>query len=226
MLHAKALLGNPDDGHSQSSFPRSRRASARAWRRSSPMPAIAGTTRRRRRRSRFTLRARNVVCPPPSSAPSGAGPPSNPYQATSRTNTAWVATTSPEAAVMPQTRFRRRGLQLQAPVPLDQHFVALGSAQPSTETYSPQKSFSPDDRRSSWTTYSLESYGCPSQRFPGAGRIATRPRILIADGKSTTGNRGNPMRKLLLIIGFLALAIGLLWIGRGPVRSAGRNRVS
>jgi uncharacterized membrane protein len=28
-------------------------------------------------------------------------------------------------------------------------------------------------------------------------------------------NRGNPMRKLLLIVGFLALAIGLLWIGQG-----------
>jgi hypothetical protein len=28
-------------------------------------------------------------------------------------------------------------------------------------------------------------------------------------------NEANPMRKLLLIVGFLALAIGLLWIGQG-----------
>jgi uncharacterized membrane protein len=28
-------------------------------------------------------------------------------------------------------------------------------------------------------------------------------------------NRGKPMRSLLLIVGLLALAIGLLWIGQG-----------
>jgi len=34
------------------------------------------------------------------------------------------------------------------------------------------------------------------------------------------------MRKLFLVAGFLALAIGLLWIGQGTVRSSGRNRAS
>jgi uncharacterized membrane protein len=33
--------------------------------------------------------------------------------------------------------------------------------------------------------------------------------------ESKTANRGNPMRTLLLILGLLALAIGLLWIGQG-----------
>jgi uncharacterized membrane protein len=38
----------------------------------------------------------------------------------------------------------------------------------------------------------------PSRRSPRANRI-----------------EGKPMRKLLLVVGFLALAIGLLWIGQG-----------
>jgi hypothetical protein len=31
----------------------------------------------------------------------------------------------------------------------------------------------------------------------------------------TAGQRGRPMRQLLLILGLIALAIGLLWIGQG-----------
>jgi hypothetical protein len=31
----------------------------------------------------------------------------------------------------------------------------------------------------------------------------------------TSGNRGRSMARALLIVGFLALAIGLLWIGQG-----------
>ena len=34
------------------------------------------------------------------------------------------------------------------------------------------------------------------------------------------------MRRLLLIIGLLALAIGLLWIGQGTGAIAGRHRAS
>lgn len=35
-----------------------------------------------------------------------------------------------------------------------------------------------------------------------------------ADRRVTAGEEG-PMRKLLLVLGFIALAIGLLWIGQG-----------
>ena len=34
------------------------------------------------------------------------------------------------------------------------------------------------------------------------------------------------MGRLLLILGLIALAIGLLWIGQGPARSPGRGRAS
>ena len=34
-------------------------------------------------------------------------------------------------------------------------------------------------------------------------------------GRAASANEENPMRKLLLITGLLALAIGLLWIGQG-----------
>jgi uncharacterized membrane protein len=44
----------------------------------------------------------------------------------------------------------------------------------------------------------------------GAGQIAKR---LIADKHDR--QRRKAMRRLLLIVGFLALAIGLLWIGQG-----------
>jgi hypothetical protein len=35
------------------------------------------------------------------------------------------------------------------------------------------------------------------------------------DGRKTIGPGGIPMRRWLLIVGLLALAIGLLWIGQG-----------
>jgi uncharacterized membrane protein len=36
------------------------------------------------------------------------------------------------------------------------------------------------------------------------------------DGKlRKSANRGNPMRTLLLILGLIALALGLLWVGQG-----------
>jgi uncharacterized membrane protein len=37
----------------------------------------------------------------------------------------------------------------------------------------------------------------------------------LRDRRAASANEENPMRKLLLIVGFLALAIGLLWIGQG-----------
>jgi hypothetical protein len=53
---------------------------------------------------------------------------------------------------------------------------------------------------------SIESYGYPQP-------VPKRRETLIAD--SRTGQGGKTMRRLLLIVGFLALAIGLLWIGQG-----------
>jgi hypothetical protein len=49
-----------------------------------------------------------------------------------------------------------------------------------------------------------------------AGETAKRPRAAIAGEHGPAGDHGNtPMRKLLLIVGLLALAVGLLWIGQG-----------
>jgi uncharacterized membrane protein len=46
-----------------------------------------------------------------------------------------------------------------------------------------------------------------------ASARATLPTLRA--GRAANANEENPMRKLLLIVGFLALAIGLLWIGQG-----------
>jgi uncharacterized membrane protein len=45
--------------------------------------------------------------------------------------------------------------------------------------------------------------------LPWAGEHATLPASALH------ANEGMPMRKLLLIVGVVALAIGLLWIGQG-----------
>jgi uncharacterized membrane protein len=37
----------------------------------------------------------------------------------------------------------------------------------------------------------------------------------LRDGRASNDREERPVRKLLLIAGFLALAIGLLWIGQG-----------
>jgi uncharacterized membrane protein len=37
----------------------------------------------------------------------------------------------------------------------------------------------------------------------------------LRDGRAAIANARKPMRKLLLIVGLLALAVGLLWIGQG-----------
>jgi uncharacterized membrane protein len=37
----------------------------------------------------------------------------------------------------------------------------------------------------------------------------------LRDGRAANANARKPMRKLLLIVGLLALAVGLLWIGQG-----------
>src|SRR6478735_8566159 len=52
------------------------------------------------------------------------------------------------------------------------------------------------------------SYGRRGQWFPAAAA----PAAAEAAGN---GNRGKSMARSLSIIGFLALAIGLLWIGQG-----------
>jgi hypothetical protein len=36
-----------------------------------------------------------------------------------------------------------------------------------------------------------------------------------ASARAARAKRGNPMRRLLLILGLFALAVGLLWIGQG-----------
>jgi hypothetical protein len=37
----------------------------------------------------------------------------------------------------------------------------------------------------------------------------------LRDGRAADPNARKPMRKLLLIVGLLALAVGLLWVGQG-----------
>jgi hypothetical protein len=48
-----------------------------------------------------------------------------------------------------------------------------------------------------------------------ACRERARHSGCIAPGRSGDRERGKSMRNLLLVVGFLALAIGLLWIGQG-----------
>jgi hypothetical protein len=55
--------------------------------------------------------------------------------------------------------------------------------------------------------YSIGSYGRRGQWFPAATAHAAAKAAGTATGKS--------MARSLSIIGFLALAIGLLWIGQG-----------
>jgi hypothetical protein len=60
---------------------------------------------------------------------------------------------------------------------------------------------------------SIDSYGRPGDGFQeasGTSRAASNRLDVIE-----SGNRGKSMARLLLILGFLALAIGLLWIGQG-----------
>jgi hypothetical protein len=61
---------------------------------------------------------------------------------------------------------------------------------------------------------SLESYGYQSQRFPKPSDKPQSVKAPIADKKHDR-QWGKIMRKLLLIVGFLALAVGMLWIGQG-----------
>jgi hypothetical protein len=56
--------------------------------------------------------------------------------------------------------------------------------------------------------YSIGSYGRRGQGFPAAAAKAT-----AKVGRNV--NREKSMARSLSIIGFLALAIGLLWIGQG-----------
>jgi hypothetical protein len=44
--------------------------------------------------------------------------------------------------------------------------------------------------------------------------VSARATLATADTPAVA-NEENPMRKWLLIVGFLALALGLLWIGQG-----------
>jgi hypothetical protein len=48
-----------------------------------------------------------------------------------------------------------------------------------------------------------------------AWRERARHSGCIAPAGRPTANEESPMRNLLLVVGFLALAIGLLWIGQG-----------
>jgi hypothetical protein len=56
--------------------------------------------------------------------------------------------------------------------------------------------------------YAIESYARPCKQVYEA-------RLVTCDVDKAPGDGGNAMRRLLLILGLLALAIGLLWIGQG-----------
>jgi hypothetical protein len=58
--------------------------------------------------------------------------------------------------------------------------------------------------------YSIRRYDRRQGRFSIAGGHSTR-----GDATTACGNGGKSMARSLSIIGFLALAIGLLWIGQG-----------
>jgi len=67
--------------------------------------------------------------------------------------------------------------------------------------------------RRSPASYSIDSYGRSSQWFPDNNFPPIAPKAPVKPFQS--GNRGTSMARALLIVGFLALAIGLLWIGQG-----------
>jgi hypothetical protein len=59
--------------------------------------------------------------------------------------------------------------------------------------------------------YPIDSYGYSSQRFcERAGRFRRPGR-----GWKSTAGTGESMSRLFLIVGLIALVIGLLWIGQG-----------
>jgi hypothetical protein len=47
------------------------------------------------------------------------------------------------------------------------------------------------------------------------GKRARHSRHPLRDSRAANANKEKPMRKWLLTVGFLALALGLLWIGQG-----------
>jgi hypothetical protein len=66
----------------------------------------------------------------------------------------------------------------------------------------------PRDHAARLALHAIESYGRPSEQVSEA-----RPWPVAWTKHRAMG--GNAMRRLLLIVGLLALAIGLLWIGQG-----------
>src|SRR5258708_13316264 len=61
-----------------------------------------------------------------------------------------------------------------------------------------------------WARTGTSELSTPLLRTSGHATLAT-----VANGRAAKRARGKPMRKLLLIVGLLPLAIGLLWIGQG-----------
>jgi hypothetical protein len=59
--------------------------------------------------------------------------------------------------------------------------------------------------------YPIDSYGYPSQRLPNAPDNSSEP---VGDGRAPPAQRKS-MSRLFLIVGLIALVIGLLWIGQG-----------
>jgi hypothetical protein len=56
----------------------------------------------------------------------------------------------------------------------------------------------------------VDSYACPSPGCPRKSR-----QLETAAKTKKPGDGGNAMRRTLLILGLVGLAIGLLWIGQG-----------
>ncbi len=104
IVHAKALQGNPMGAtRSPPSFPRSKVLSASISSTSSPIAAIAATTRRRRIASRFTSRVRSGASPSRSNARCGEDQPSSRSSATPNPTTEWTAITLPGRPAMRST---------------------------------------------------------------------------------------------------------------------------
>src|SRR4029077_16378354 len=104
IAHAKALPGNPYDGHTLATvIPEIETQIAGTLPASSPTAAIAATTPRPTTGSRSVSQVRDAASTRPSNASCAAVPPSNRSSATRKRSTAWAETTSPEPTATPPT---------------------------------------------------------------------------------------------------------------------------
>ena len=153
VAHVKALPGNPYDGHTLAPSSRtSRNRSARASNASSPIGAIAATTRRQRIASGSISRVKKGASPRPSNANCGAALPSSPSSVISRPTTEWAEIISPMRLATPSTPCSPPSATTSAGCWSGWRFCCLSSRSRFETSVRQISAQSPPDRRSSRAT--------------------------------------------------------------------------